>query len=132
LKPVNSKIAKYGRSKEKRSDCPLVVFTGVINPQGFIRHSRIYEGNTPDTATLEDMIKDLTIHSPKGIKQTIVIDAGIATEDNLKLITAKGYHYVCVSIKRLEQYHKDVTKSTITQLTDREKNKVELAVFKRL
>lgn len=126
----NSKIAKYGRSKEKRSDCPLVVFTGVINPQGFIRHSRVYEGNTPDTATLEDMIKDLTIHSPKGSKQTIVIDAGIATEDNLKLITTKGYQYVCVSRKRLEQYQKEVTKSTITQLTDREKNKVELAVFK--
>jgi len=59
---ANSKLAKYGRSKEKRSDCPLVVFTGVINPQGFIRHSRIYQGNTADTATLEDMIKDLSSH----------------------------------------------------------------------
>ncbi len=34
-----SEIAKYGRSKEKRNDCPLVVFSGVINSQGFIRHS---------------------------------------------------------------------------------------------
>ena len=44
----HSKIAKYGRSKEKRSDCPLVVFSGVINAQGFVRHSRIYEGNKSD------------------------------------------------------------------------------------
>lgn len=126
---ANSKLAKYGRSKEKRSDCPLVVFTGVINPQGFIRHSRIYQGNTADTATLEDMIKDLSSHSPQGAKQTIVIDAGIATEDNLKLIKDKQYHYVCVSRKRLDQYQKDPAKSTITQLTDRDKNNVELAVF---
>jgi len=62
---ANSKLAKYGRSKEKRSDCPLVVFTGVINPQGFIRHSRIYQGNTADTATLEDMIKDLSSHNKR-------------------------------------------------------------------
>lgn len=49
---ANSKIARYGRSKEKRSDCPVVVFTGVINAQGFIRHSRVYEGNKPDVDTL--------------------------------------------------------------------------------
>jgi len=40
-------------SKEKRSDCPLVVFSGVINSQGFIRHSGIYEGNIPDMAIIE-------------------------------------------------------------------------------
>src|SRR5690606_17899666 len=55
----NSQIATYGRSKEKRYDCPIVVFTGVINAEGFIRHSRIYEGNKPDGETLLDMIADL-------------------------------------------------------------------------
>jgi hypothetical protein len=127
---ANSTLAKYGRSKEKRNDCPLVVFTGVINAEGFIRHSRIYEGNTPDTATLNDMIEDLEDYNPKGGKQTIVIDAGIATEDNLKHISDKGYHYVCVSRKRLNQYQPDATKTKVTQLTDRDKNKVELLVFK--
>lgn len=126
----NSKIAKHGRSKEKRSDCPLVVFTGVINAQGFIRHSRIYEGNTADMITLEDMIKDLSTHSPTNIKQTIVIDAGIATEDNLKLITNKGYNYVCVARKRLKDYPLNITENKVTLLTDRDKNEVELAIFK--
>src|SRR5699024_440245 len=49
---TNSKLAAYGRSKEKRYDCPIVVFTGVINAEGFIRHSRIYEGNKTDQTTL--------------------------------------------------------------------------------
>ncbi len=46
-----SKIAKYVASKEKRYDCPIVVFTGVINSEGIIRHSRLYEGNKPDSGT---------------------------------------------------------------------------------
>lgn len=120
-----SKLACHGRSKEKRSDCPLVVFTGVINAQGFIRHSRIYEGNKPDTGTLSDMLADLEKHSGKA-KKTIVMDAGIATEENLELITGKGYDYVCVSRKRLKDYQ---ATTKVSQFTDREKNTVELAVF---
>ena len=126
---ADSKLAKYGRSKEKRNDCPLVVFTGVINAQGFIRHSKIYQGNTPDTATLSEMIEDLEKHNPMPTKQTVVIDAGIATEDNLNLINSKGYKYVCVSRKRLKDYPLQITKKRTTQLTDRGKNKVELSIF---
>lgn len=122
----NSKLAFHGKSKEKRSDCPLVVFTGVINAQGFIRHSRIYEGNKPDTNTLSDMVADLEKYSGKAKKKTIVMDAGIATEDNLALIRKKGYDYVCVSRKRLRDYP---AATTVSQFTDRDKNKVELAIF---
>jgi len=125
----NSKIAKYGRSKEKRYDCPIVVFTGVINAEGFIRHSRIYEGNKPDSATLADMIDDLKKHISPTSKQTIVMDAGIATEENLTLIRNKGYKYVCVSRKRIKNYPIDSFKSKIIQLTNRNKEKVELAIF---
>lgn len=125
---THSSIAKYGRSKEKRTDCPLVVFTGVINAQGFIRHSRIYEGNKADSATIKDMIEDLVKHSPSKVKQTIVIDAGIATEENLEYISSQGYKYVCVSNKRLKS-HLGSGKPTTIQLTDRDKNKVELSIF---
>lgn len=124
-----SKLAKYGRSKEKRTDCPLVVFSGVVNPEGFIRHSRIYEGNTPDTKTLEDMLSDLEKHSTTHSKKTVVIDAGIASDENLDYITQKGYHYVCVSHTRLKYYPLDES-NTIIKQTNRGKDKVELSVFK--
>lgn len=123
----DSKIAKYGRSKEKRSDCPLVVFTGVINAEGFIRHSRIYEGNKTDSTTLDEMLEDLEAYSSKKSRKTIVIDAGIATEKNLETIHQKGYKYVCVSRKRIKEYE---ATNTITKLTDRGKKKIELSVFK--
>jgi hypothetical protein len=127
---TQSKIAKYGRSKEKRNDCPLVVFSGVINSQGFIRHSRIYEGNKSDTATVSDMVKDLEAHSSPNIQHTVVIDAGIATDDNLKELDEKGYRYVCVSRNRIKDYTVDASKAKTIKLTNRGKNKVELSVFK--
>ena len=125
-----SKIAKYGRSKEKRSDCPLVVFSGVINSQGFIRHSRIYEGNKSDMATISDMIKDLEEHSSADTQHTIVIDAGIATDGNLEELDRKGYRYVCVSKKRIKDYPVDTSEPKTIKLTDRGKNEVELSIFK--
>jgi transposase len=125
-----SKLAKHGRSKEKRTDAPLVVFTGVINAEGFIRHSRIYEGNKADTATLSDMIEDLARYTSPSAKRTIVMDAGIATEDNLKLLKDRNLHYVCVARKRLKDYPLSKEQERVVALTDREHNKVELAIFK--
>lgn len=96
-----SKIAQFGRNKQKRNDCKQVVFTGIINPAGFIRHSRIYEGNKADIATVEDMVADLEAHAdnPKG--KTIVLDAGFASEENLKFLDDNGYKYICVSRQKL-------------------------------
>ena len=125
----SSKLARHGRSKEKRSDCPLVVFTGVINAEGFIRHSRIYEGNTADSTTLDDMLSDLASHSKTPQKQTVVMDAGIATEENLALIRQKGYAYVCVSNRRLTDYSFDEPTHTIDVPTERGKSQVSLGVF---
>jgi hypothetical protein len=37
--------AKRGRSKEKRSDCPLVTLGLVLDVGGFPKRSRIFAGN---------------------------------------------------------------------------------------
>lgn len=123
-----SNLATYGRSKEKRNDCPLVVFTGVINAAGFIRHSRIYAGNTADDTTLEDMIANMEQYSEKKEK-TVVIDAGIATDKNLEMLDKKGYKYVCVSSKRLKDYPSEALEKQVKQLTDRGKGEVDLSIF---
>lgn len=124
-----SMLARYGRSKEKRSDCPLVVFTGVINAEGFIRHSRIYEGNKPDSATLSDMITDLEHYSDRNSKKTVVLDAGIATKDNLQLLREKGYKYVCVSRSQVKDYTTEQLKNQVKVSTDRGKNTVGLTLL---
>ena len=101
----NSKLAKFGRSKEKRSDAKLVVLALVVNIEGFIKYSSIHQGNIADCDTLSTMIDKLALHTCKEKKPVIVVDAGIATEENLKLIEAKGYKYLCVSRSKLKQYH---------------------------
>jgi transposase len=93
-----SNLARYGRSKEKRSDCPLVVLALVVNVEGFIKYSSIFQGNMSDSKSLGEIIDHLRISTSTGSKRAIVVlDAGIATDENLALIQGKGYDYVCVS-----------------------------------
>ncbi len=100
--------ARYGRSKEKRSDCKLLVMALCINAEGFIRYSSILAGNTADPDSLPEMIGTLSqkTHTPSPPEQKILVclDAGIATEDNLRKIKAMGYNYLCVSRTRLTDY----------------------------
>lgn len=126
---ASSKRAKYGKSKERRNDCKQIVFTGVINAQGFIRYSRIYDGNTADIVTLEDMITDLKKHSRHIQDKTVVMDAGFASEKNLEFLSAQGLKYICVSRKRLKDYQVD-KQATLHTITDRRDNPIELAIFK--
>ena len=79
-----------------------------INTDGFIRYSAILEGNTADPKSLPDMVDKLIATNPVGTdpdqKVLVVIDAGIASQENLDLIKAKGYNYLCVSRKALADY----------------------------
>lgn len=88
--------AARGRSKEKRSDCPLVTLAVVLDGSGFVRRSRVFAGNASEPQTLQEMLEGLS--APKGA--AVVMDAGIATEANLNWLKANAYHYVVVSRKR--------------------------------
>jgi len=62
----NSRKAKFGRSKEKRSVCKLLVLALAINTDGFIRYSSVLEGNTADPKSLPDMADKLIAENPAG------------------------------------------------------------------
>jgi len=125
-----SKLARHGRSKEKRSDAKLVVLALVVNPEGFIKYSSILEGNMADSKTLGGMIDKLRVKtSSSAMKALIVIDAGIATEENLEMIVEKGYDYLCVSRSNLKNYKTEAGATTVT-VTDNKKQKIELCQVK--
>ena len=125
-----SSLAKFGRSKEKRSDAKLVVLAMVINVEGFIKYSSILEGNMADSKTLEGMINNLRVKTSVSTKKAlVVIDAGIATEDNLKMIVSKGYDYLCVSRANLTKYTIDADAKTLS-VYDNKKRKIELCKVK--
>jgi hypothetical protein len=121
----SSQLARFGRSKEKRSDCKIVVLALVINPFGFIKYSSLLQGNIADPATLEKVIRELRGKtSTTAEKALVVIDAGIATRDNLSKIREEGYDYLCVSRNRLKDY-KIVEGASLT-VEDNRKRKIQL------
>lgn len=108
----NSTLAQFGRSKEKRNDAKLVVLAMVVNVEGFIKYTAIHEGNIADCNTLSAMIDKLASHTCSH-KAVVVLDAGIATEENLELIAQKGYNYLCVSRTKLKNYSTVKDKLTV-------------------
>lgn len=124
----NSTLAKYGRSKEKRSDCKLVVLALVVNIYGFIKHSSVHEGNFSDCKDIEKVIASLD-YATGTSKPVVVLDAGIATKENLAIIRSKGYHYLCVSRTKLKNYVFDPSRLVVYLET---KSKKEVVLKKIL
>ena len=92
----------------------------VVNIEGFIKYSSILEGNIADNKTLSAMIEKLSTHTCN-TNAVVVLDAGIATEENLKLIAKKGYKYLCVSMTKLKHYK--AVPDRLTVLLDTKSNK---------
>jgi hypothetical protein len=95
----NPKAAR-GHSKEKRSDCVLLTLALVLDQSGFIKRSQVFAGNAVEARTLEVMLQDL--HAPPAA--LVVMDRGIATEENLLWLNAHGYRYVVVSREKSRQF----------------------------
>ena len=107
----NSRLAKHGRSKEKRSDAKLVVLALVVNIFGFVKFASIHEGNFSDTSDIASVLDELA-SSGQSSPSMVIIDAGIATEANLKTIRDKGFNYLCVSRKKPTEYTYDPSSVT--------------------
>lgn len=122
----NSQMARFGRSKEKRSDARLIVLAVIINSEGFLKYSDIFEGNTSDCSTLKAVITRLNQKAYYShVKPIIVMDAGIATEANIQFLKDEKYDYLCVSRSNLKDYKAD-TGSSPVQIYDRKNQPIEL------
>lgn len=125
-----SNIAKFGRSKEKRSDARIVVLAVVINREGFLKYSNIFEGNISDSQTLETIVDNLSSRtSVTDRKPIVVMDAGIATDGNVKMLKTKGYDYVCVTRSTLKNYYADIDSKPVT-INDKKDQSIELLKVK--
>ena len=115
--------AARGRSKEKRSDAKIVTLAVVLNSDGFVKNSQIFKGNVSEPSTLKEMIESLDIakkdkeldtqaqtlleQKDKDTASLVVMDAGIASQENIEYLIESGYEYLVVSRKREKQFDND-------------------------
>lgn len=123
-----NKKAKRGRSKDKQNGRPLVTLGLVIDELGFPKKTEIFSGNVSEGNTLLAMVDRLCESKDKKDK-TVVLDAGIAKEENLALLKSQGYQYVCVArnhpIKASE-----INRDSLITIREDKHNKVEAQLIK--
>ena len=74
----------------------------VIDEDGFPKASKVLPGNVSEPDTLKDFLETYKREFQKRLPlfkdlPTVVMDAGIATDKNLQLLQAEGFHYITVS-----------------------------------
>jgi len=86
--------AKRGYSRDHRPDCKQVVVGLVLNREGFPRAHEIYAGNTQDRNTVGPMLDQLAARVGLKPGQMVVVDRGMAYDENLTEITSRKLHYL--------------------------------------
>lgn len=89
--------AQRGYSRDQRSDCKQVVVGLVLDRDGFPKAHEVFSGNCQDRASLEPMLSQLELRSGRHGGATVIVDRGMACEENLAQIRARGHHYLVAS-----------------------------------
>ena len=93
---ADSGLCFFGRSKEKRSDCKLVVLAAVVNTEGLIVRTMIYEGNRQDVTTLQEVVGTLSATTSQDARKIVVMDAGFYSSENARWLTGNNFDYITV------------------------------------
>jgi transposase len=89
--------AKRGYSRDHRPDCKQVVVALVINRDGFAITHEVFAGNTQDRTTLATMLDLLAERASLKEGATVVVDRGMAFDENIAEIKRRKLHYVVAS-----------------------------------
>src|SRR5215831_7589867 len=90
---VRNRQAKRGYSRDKRFDCKQVLVGLVLDRDGFPKAHEIFAGNRQDRSTVQEMLERLKKRIGQPPDATVVVDRGMAYEENLAQIRAQGLHY---------------------------------------
>jgi transposase len=91
--------AKRGYSRDKRPDCKQVVIGLVLDAQGFSKAHEIFDGNMQDRRSLDKMLDALEKRTGKRPGATVIVDRGMAFDENLEQIRKRGLHYLVAGLQ---------------------------------
>jgi transposase len=86
--------AKRGYSRDKRPDAKQVLVGLVLDREGFPKAHEIFEGNRQDRTTVGEMLDSLEKRTGPRPGSTVVVDRGMAYDEDLDQIRARGHHYL--------------------------------------
>ena len=115
----NDLAQRGGHSKEKRNDAPQMAFGMVLDTEGFILKHHAFKGNTHDSPTLLEMVQSL---DPQEEGPMVVMDSGMASEENLRLLKEQGWDYITVGKRpgRLAYEHEFEDRSPFQIIKERD------------
>lgn len=119
--------ARHGKNKQKRNDCPQVAIGMAFDEHGLPLAHEVFEGNSADTKTLVTLLDRLELKDD-GLKPVVILDAGFASKDNLKLLKERGFSYL-INITRSSRtkYAEDFKAQDFESLSGRtQKTQVEV------
>jgi len=122
-----SELAKFGRSKEKRSDAKLISLALITNAEGFVKYSKIYQGNISEPSTLLTTINALSLATSKiDRKPLIVLDASFSTIENITMLKENSFDYLSVTRSKLKEYTVVNPNKPTVELQDNRGNKINV------
>lgn len=120
--------AKFGLNKQKRNDCRQITLGLLTDSHGLPKRSRYYPGNVGEITTFSQVLDDLE-EMTVGKKPIIVMDSGIASEDNLKGALSRGFDYICVSRAVHADLMKQVDPDKLVSFNNKSKEEVKAQFF---
>ena len=132
--PLN-KQAKRGYSRDKRPDCKQVVVGLVLDRDGFPKAHEVFDGNVQDRKTVGQMLDILEKRTGKKADGTVIVDRGMAFDENIEQIRNRGLHYLVAGLQSernewLDELEKDDWEQVIRTPSPRnpfqKKTKVEV------
>jgi transposase len=104
---LHNEQAKRGYSRDNRPDCKQVVVGLVVDKEGFPKAHEVLDGNMVDRKTVQGMLAALEKRIGRHTEATVVVDRGMAYDDNLQQIRDAGYHYIVASRQGERSQHFD-------------------------
>jgi transposase len=86
--------AQLGYSRDSRFDCKQVIVGLVLDRNGFPKAHEVFDGNKQDRATVAEMLNTLEKRAGKKPGSTVIVDRGMAFQENLDQIRQRRYHYI--------------------------------------
>jgi transposase len=113
-------LAKYGHSRDHRSDRPQIILAVATDTEGLPLHVSVLRGNRNDTQTLQGLLH--TLRRRFGIQEaTFVFDGGMSSQINLEAMNAAHLGYVTrLSAATLQSLVEELALEKQLELGDRQ------------